>query len=167
MLRKEEYDILDELRKTGALPLELEQRHQKLRREQFFKAGLQADNYPPSTSSRLENTDMTISDWLQERWSSADSRVRQSLQVLADALSIDIPLTRTPPIPPKDSSPIRRTTYAPQPNVEQDTLDDLSRLGMDPEFRRDPPEWHDELSEGWEPAESLHDALHPEDRGWH
>ncbi|KKK64270.1 hypothetical protein LCGC14_2985900 [marine sediment metagenome] len=166
MLRREEFDVLEELRKTGPLPPELEQRYEKLRRQQLFAAGLDASQYPPPSSSRLENVDVSIVDWLQKRWISGSASVRHSLLLLADKLSIPLPMTRTRPIPPKDSSPARRTKPARQPYVEQDTSDSLP--GLDPEFRRDPPEWHEDHADGWEPCESLYDALHPpKDRHWY
>ena len=165
MLRRDEFAVLDKLRLTGPLPDPLEARHQKLRREQFFRAGLQADNYPPSTSSRLENTDMTVTDWLQERWSSADEAVRHSLRQLADALGIPLPLRRTQPIRAKDSSPARRSELPLQPNQHGEPA--LSEIPL--QFRFDDPPASDD--DGWEPSESLtdalHDALHPEDRGWY
>ena len=171
MQRNEEFDVLDKLRKSGPLPHQLEQRHQRLRRQSFFKAGLQCDDYPPSTS-RLESADMTTADWLKERWSSADDAVRRSLRLLAEALGIPLPLRRTRPIilfDGKDSSPTRRSEFTRHTShAEQDALDSLA--GMDPEFRVDGPQWHDDDADGWTPSESLtealHDALDPDDRGW-
>ena len=172
MLRKEEFDVLDELRKTGPLPLELEERYQKLRRQEFFQAGLVCDRYLPSLPSRLENTDMTVSDWLKTKWASADKTVRHSLRLLADALNIPLPLRRTHSISAstaKDSSPARRTESTRHPNDEEPapagSLPDIPA-----EFRVDGRQWHDDDADGWQPSESLtdalHDALHPEERGW-
>ena len=164
MLRRDEYDVLDELRKTGALSHQLEDRHQKLRREQFFKAGLQADHYPPSTSSHLAPVDMTVTEWLKDKWISADASVRHSLQVLADALGIPLPLRRTLPIPAKPTTQVRRTRSARQPNVEQDPPE--SPAEEKERGYHDPPEWDDNDADGWTPSESLYDALHPDnDRG--
>lgn len=165
MLRREEFDLLDELRKHGPLPHQLEQRHQRLRRQQFFKAGLLCDHYPPSSPSRLI-PDMTVADWLRARWSSADASVRHSLRLLAEALGIPLPLARTQPPTAKDSRPARRTKIAPQPYVEHNPL------LADPAGRKEPgcnapPEWHDDDADGWTPCASLHDALHPDDRGWY
>ena len=165
MRRSQEFDLLDKLRQTGPLPHPLEERHQHLRRQQFFSAGLKCERYPPSTSSRL-NPDMAVADWVRARWSSADEAVRHSLRLLADALGIPLPLRRTRQIPAGDSSPARRSELTRQPNQhgEPAPLEDLAGMGMD---YHDPPEWDDERADGWEPVESLRDALHPEDRGWY
>ena len=168
MLRREEFEVLDELRKTGPLPLELEERYQGLRRQQFFRAGLVCDRYLPSLPSRLENADMSVADWLRERWSSADKTVRHSLRLLADALGIPLPLRRTQPVPAilgSDSSPARRTKFPLQPYVAQDSLDTLSDLPA--EFRVDGRQWHDDDADGWESVENLRDAFRSEDRGWY
>ena len=111
---------------------------------------------------------MTIADWLRERWTSADEAVRNALRLLADALNIPLPLRRTrpvPAIPAQGSSPTRRTRPARQPYVEQDTLPSLT----EPKERgyHDPPEWDDDDADGWQSSTSLHDALHPEERGWY
>ena len=164
MLRRDEFDALDKLRKTGALPQQLEARHQKLRRHQLFAAGLKAGEYPPPATSSLEDPDMTIADWLKHKWASADEAVRHSLRLLADALGIPLPLTRrTQPVPAQDSLPLRRTTYAPQPYVGQASAAAESEAE---EAGYHDLEWHDDDADGWEPCSSLHDALHPEDRGW-
>ena len=166
MLRRDEYDILDKLRLTGPLPDPLEARHQKLRREQFFRAGLRADRYPPSSPSRL-NPDMAVADWVRARWSSADEAVRHSLRLLADALGIPLPLRRTRRIPAQDPTQARRTKPALHTSHgEPAPLDDLAeRYGLD---YHDPPEWDDERADGWEPVESLRDAFRSDDgRGWY
>ena len=168
MRRSQEFDLLDKLRQTGPLPHPLEERHQHLRRQQFFSAGLKCERYPPSTSSRL-NPDMAVADWVRARWSSADEAVRHSLRLLADALGIPLPLRRTRPIGGKDSSPTRRTKPALHTSHgEPAPLDDLAeRYGLD---YHDPPACDDERADGWQSVESvteaLHDALYPEDRGW-
>ena len=170
MLRREEFEVLDKLRKTGALPQQLEQRHQLLRRQQLFAAGLEAGEYPPPATSSLEDPDMSVSDWLRERWTSADEAVRHSLRLLADALGIPLPLTRrTQPVPAQDSSPARRTKFPQQPYVEQDLAEMGPAEAAEPEEAgyHDPPEWHDDDADGWQPCTSLHDALHPEDRSWY
>lgn len=179
MQRREEFDALDELRKHGPLPRELEERHQRLRRQQFFKAGLECDRYPPSSSQALV-PDMNVADWLRARWTSADATVRRSLRAIADALGIPLPLVRTRQVPmPRTlkskadvpiGPPTRRTESTRHTShAEQDALDSLA--GMDPEFRNDVPQWSDDAADGWTPSESLtealHDALDPEDRGWH
>ncbi len=142
MLRNEEFNVLDKLRMYGPLPLELEQRYQKLRRQEFYRAGLKADNYPPS-SSHLEDTDMSVSDWLRAKWISADAIVRKPLRLLADALGIPLPLARTRPVSSQDSSPTpvmrrsrssRHTSHA-----ESDTL---AGLGMDPEPSPEDRGWY-------------------------
>ena len=167
MLRRDEFDVLDKLRKTGPLPRQLEAQHQLLRRQQLFAAGLKAGEYPPPAISSLEDPDMSVSDWLRERWTSADEAVRHSLRLLADALGIPLPLTRrTQPISPKDSLPLRRTTYAPQPYVGQ-TLAAAEAAEPEEAGYHDPPEWHDDDADGWQPCNSLHDALHPNDHGWY
>ncbi|MCH9025788.1 MAG: hypothetical protein IIA05_01580 [Proteobacteria bacterium] len=168
MRRSEEFDVLDQLRQTGALPRPLEERYQKLRRQQFFSAGLKCDRYLPSSPSRL-NPDMSISDWLRAKWTSTDETVRHSLRLLADALGIDVPLIRTRRIPPQDSSPTRRTRPARHTSHgEPAPLDSLAGMGMDPEFRyHDGPQWDDELAEGWEPVESLRDAFRSDDSEWY
>ena len=164
MLRHEEFDVLDKLRKTGALPQQLEQRHQLLRRQQLFAAGLKANDYPPPSTSSLEDSDMTIADWLKDKWASADEAVRHSLRLLADALGIPLPLRRTQPVPAQDSSPARRTKF-PLPYVEQDSLDTLSDLPA--EFRVDGRQWSDDDADGWQPVESWRDAFRSDDdRGW-
>ena len=166
MLRREEFAVLDKLRMTGPRPHQLEDRHQKLRREQLFKAGLKADHYPPPSTSRLENADMTVADWLKARWTSADASVRHSLRLLADALNIPLPLRRTRHVAVQDSGSTRRTESTQQPtHVEQAPQDRSSEI--EPEFRYDGPQWHDDDADGWEPCKSLHDAMHPEDRGWY
>jgi len=167
MLRREEFAVLEELRKTGALPQQLEERYQKLRREQFFKAGLQADQYPPPSTLRLE-ADMTVTDWLRDKWVLSDETIRHSLQILADALGIDVPLIRTRHSLRKDSSPPRRAWIARHTSHAD--------LGISTETQpkergyHDPPAWDDDDADGWTPSEGLHDALHeslnPEDRGW-
>ena len=163
MRRSEEFAVLDELRKTGPLPWELEERYQKLRRGQFFKAGLMCDRYLPSSPSRL-NPEMSVADWLKARWTSADATVRHSLRLLADTLGIPLPLTRTQPtIPAKDSSPAQRSESGQQPNPPRPRPTDRP---AEPGYH-DPPEWDDDHADGWEPCTSLHDALHPEDRGWY
>ena len=166
--RSEEFDLLDKLRQTGPLPHPLEERHQHLRRQQFFSAGLKCERYPPSTSSRL-NPDMAVADWVRARWSSADEAVRHSLRLLADALGIDVPLTRTRRIPAQDPTQVRRTKPALHTSHgEPALLEDLAGMGMDPQVRRDPPAWHDDDAEGWEPVESLRDAFRSDDdRGWY
>ena len=167
--RSEEFDLLDKLRLTGPLPRPLEERHQHLRRQQFFRAGLKCERYPPSSPSRL-NPDMAVADWVRARWSSADEAVRSRLRLLADALGISLPLIRTRRIARLDvanSSPTRRTKPALHTSHgEPAPLDDLAeQYGLD---YQDPPAWDDERADGWEPVESLHDALHPDDdRGWY
>jgi len=178
--RNEEFDVLDKLRLSGPLPRQLEQRHQKLRREQLFKAGLVADDYPPPSTSRLENVDMTVTDWVRPKWTSADATVRRSLRAIAEALGIPLPLVRTRSIPmPRTlkskadvpiGPPTRRTDSEQHTNHgEPAPLDSLA--GMDPQSRNDPPAWHDDDAPEWEPSESLtealHDALDPDDRGWY
>ena len=168
MLRKEEFVLLDKLRVSGPLPLELEERYQKLRRQQFFKAGLMCDRYLPSLPSRLENADMTIADWLRERWASADATVRHSLRLLADALGIPLPLRRTQPVAAKDPADTRRTEPTRHPNHGEPTPAE-GPAEIPPEFRLDGRQWHDD--DGWTPSESmteaLRDALDPEERGWY
>ena len=166
--RSEEFDLLDKLRQTGPLPHPLEERHQHLRRQQFFSAGLKCERYPPSTSSRL-NPDMAVADWVRARWSSADEAVRHSLRLLADALGIDVPLTRTRRIPAQDPTQVRRTKPALHTSHgEPAPLDALAGMGMD---YHDPPACDDERADGWQSSESLidalHDALYPADRGWY
>ena len=169
MLRRDEFDILDKLRLTGPLPSPLEERHQKLRREQLFRAGLKADHYPPPSSQALVPADMAVAEWLRAKWASADKTVRHSLRLLADALGIPLPLRRTRPIGDKGSSPARRTDSTQHTSHGEPALSDTlaKKYGLD---YHDPPEWDDELADGWEPSESLtdalHDALDPEDRGW-
>ena len=165
MQRHEEFDVLDELRKHGPLPHQLEQRHQQLRRQQFFKAGLQCDHYPPSSPADIL-ADMTIAEWLKERWSSADKTVRHSLRLLADALGIPLPLRRTHRVRAKDSSPARRTRPALHTSHgEPAPLDSLAKkYGLD---YHDPPQWDDDDADGWEPVESLRDAFRSDDRGWY
>ena len=178
--RHQEFDALLELKKTGPLPHQLEERYQKLRREQLIRAGLKASQYPPPSTSSLEPADMTVVDWLQDKWLSANEAVRESLRILAAKLSIDVPLTRTRPIPvqdsksgDKDSSPEERSESARHTSQHGNpaSSDELAGLGLDPQFRRrGTPEWHDDDADGWTPSESLHDALRdaldPEDRGW-
>ena len=162
MRRCDEFDVLDELRKTGPLPRELEQRYQKLRRQQFFKAGLKCDRYLPSSPSRLVPADMAVGDWLRARWSSADEAVRHSLRLLADALGIPLPLRRTQPIGGQDSGSTRRTRPARQPNQHGDPT--LSEIPL--QFRYDDPPASDD--DGWTPCESLRDAFRSDDdRGWY
>lgn len=169
--RSEEFDLLDKLRQTGPLPHPLEERHQHLRRQQFFRAGLKCERYPPSTSSRL-NPDMSVADWLRAKWTSADETVRSRLRLLADALNIPLPLIRTRPIARlgvANSSPARRTRPARHTSHGEPALSDTlaEKYGLD---YHDPPAWDDELADGWVSSESiteaLHDALDPEDRGW-
>ena len=169
MLRRQEFDVLDELRKTGPLPLELEERYQGLRRQQFFKAGLVCDRYLPSLPSRLVPADMTVSDWLRERWSSADKTVRHSLRLLANALGIPLPLRRTRPVPAstvKDSSPARRTESGRHPNHGEPTPSE-SLPEIPSEFQPAVRQWHDDDADGWESVENLRDAFRSEDRGWY
>ena len=169
MLRRDEFVLLDKLRVSGPLPLELEQRHQQLRRQEFFQAGLVCDRYLPSLPSRLENTDMTVSDWLRHKWASADKTVRHSLRLLADALNIPLPLRRTQAVAAKDPADTRRTESTRHPNDEE-SAPAGSLPEIPAEFRVDGRQWHDDDADGWEPCTSLHDALHdalyPEDRGW-
>lgn len=168
MLRRDEFAVLDELRKTGPLPLELEQRHQKLRRQEFYKAGLVCDRYPPPSDSRLVPADMTIADWLRAKWVGADTVVRNALQALAERIGVPIPMSRTRihQVPAQDSPQARRTKFARQPYVEQDTLPSLTERKQ--RGYHDPPEWDDDDADGWQPCTSLHDALYPpKDRGWY
>ncbi len=172
MLRRDEFDefdVLDELRKHGPLPRELEQHHQKMRRQQLFKAGLKADHYPPPSSSSLVDAEMSVGDWLRAKWASADETVRHSLRLLADKLGIPLPLRRTRGNPAQDSSPTRRT------DADQHTTNDESAPLESPAEKEgrdyyDPPASDDDDADGWTPVESLtealHDALDPEDRGW-
>ena len=168
MLQREEFAILDELRTSGPLPDQLEARHQKLRRQQLFAAGLKAHQYPPPATLRLEDSDMTVTDWLRERWSSADEPVRNALRLLAEALSIPLPLIRTKAILAKPTPVIRRSESTRHTNQHgepalSDTL--VKKYGLD---YHDPPEWDDELADGWEPVESLRDAFRSDDgRGWY
>ena len=165
--RSEEFDLLDKLRQTGPLPHPLEERHQHLRRQQFFSAGLKCERYPPSTSSRL-NPDMAVADWVRARWSSADEAVRHSLRLLADALGIPLPLRRTRPIGGKDSSPTRRTEFEEQPSQAEARRKESTAEAEESEEPgyHDPPEWHDDHADGWEPCENLHDAFRS-DTGWY
>ena len=168
MRRSEEFAVLDKLRVSGPLPLELEERYQRLRRQQFFRAGLKCDRYLPSLPSRLENADMTIADWLRARWSSADKTVRHSLRLLADVLGIPLPLRRTRPVSAstaKDSSSTRRTESTRHPNHGESTPSE-SLPDLPAEFRLDGRQWSDD--DGWEPVESLRDAFRSDDdRGWY
>ncbi len=118
---------------------------------------------------------MTIADWLKDKWTTADEAVRKALLLLADKLGIDIPLTRNSKVGVPIGPPIRRTKFD-QHTSQGESADpveaDLAGMGMDPQFRRGPPEWHDELSDGWTSSESVHDALHyalhpDRDRGWY
>ena len=169
LLRKEEFDVLDKLRVSGPLPHQLEARHQKLRRQQFFHAGLECDRYLPSLPSRLVPADMTIADWLRERWSSADKTVRHSLRLLADALNIPLPLRRTQAVPAKDPADTRRSESTRHPNHGEPAPSE-SLPEVPAEFQPDGRQWSDDDADGWTPSESLtealHDALAPEDRGW-
>ena len=161
MLRREEFDVLDELRKTGALPRPLEERYQKLRRQQFFRAGLKCERYLPSSPSRL-NPDMSVADWVRAKWTTTDEAVRHSLRLLADALGIPLPLRRSRPVPAQGSSPARRTRRDQQPNQHGDPT--LSEIPL--QFRYDDPPASDD--DGWTPCESLRDAFRSDDdRGWY
>ena len=166
MLRKAEFDVLDELRKTGPLPLELEERYQGLRRQQFFRAGLKCDRYLPSLPSRLVPADMTVSDWLKHKWTSADEAVRHSLRLLADVLGIPLPLRRTHHVAAKDPADTRRTESTRHPNDEESAPSES--LPEDVPDNDDSSQWSDDDAEGWTPCSSLHDALHPDDeQGWY
>ena len=116
MQRRDEFDALDELRKTGPLPRELEERHQRLRRQQFFKAGLMCDRYLPSLPSRLVPAEMSAGEWLRAKWASADATVRHSLRAIADSLGVPLPLRRTRHVAGQDSSGSQRSETDQQPN---------------------------------------------------
>jgi len=114
MQRRDEFDALDELRKTGPLPSALEERHQKLRRQQLFKAGLMRDRRFPASPSRL-NPEMSAGEWLRAKWASADATVRHSLRLLADSLGVPLPLRRTRHVAGQDSSGSQRSETDQQP----------------------------------------------------
>lgn len=114
--------------------------------------------------------DTSFAGILRIRWQNADASVRRVLRTVANALGIDVPLTRTQPVPAKDSPPTRRTKFELQPNHGVP-----ARLASPSERQQpgyhDPPEYDDELADGWVSSESLtdalHDALDPADRGWY
>lgn len=125
-----------------------------------------------SSSASVETdrpADMTVGDWLRIRWASADATVRHSLRTLATSLGVALPMTRRRQVGGKDSSSARRSESELQANAGRD---DGTGMPAEREPKQltdhdDGPQWHDDHAPGWEPCTTLHDALHPENRGWY
>ncbi len=125
----------------------------------------------PSPDNVTVPPGMSFADWLKFTWRSADEAVRHTLRTVAEALGVPVPLSRTrthPVAAAKDSSRAIRTESEQQPNRPRPRPAEIPAEAEEPEEAgyHDPPEWHDEHADGWTPCESLHDALHSEDRGW-
>lgn len=161
----DEFDVLDTLSKTGPLPSDIEERYLQLRRQRSFEAGLMCDRRFPVSPSRM-NANMSFTDWLKVKWSTADSSVKKALRAVASTVGASIPMSRTrdSAIDVSDSSPTRRTAIEHHPNQAEARRKE-STAENEPE-NYDGPQWHDDDAPEWEPCETLQEALHPEDRGW-
>jgi hypothetical protein len=162
---------LVKLRDEGPFPYEAQDLYDRLRARAEADVKATRKAAPKVTPSPADVApDTSMAGWLKAHWSSADETVRHSLRVLADKLGIPLPLRRTRRNPAQDSGSTRRT------DADQHTTNDVSAPSGSPAEPKerdyyDPPASDDELADGWEPSESLtealHDALDPEDRGWY
>ena len=152
------------LRDQGPFPLEAQDMYDRLRSRAMSDVKAAHKVAPKTAPSPADvPADMSVADWLRARWSSADEAVRNALQAVASTVGISIPMsrTRTQPIPPKDSSSTRRTESALQLTHDEQAPTERPAEAEEPEEAgyHDPPEWNDELADGWTPCESLHDAF--------
>ena len=159
---------LTDLSKQGPLPSDAALLYQEfLARAEANMATTFASASPDFVATP---TEMSFADWVKFKWQSADTSFRHTLRTVAEALRISVPMSRTriSSAGGKDSSPIRRSESALQLTHDEQAPTERPAEKEEPEEPRydDPPEWHDELADGWEPCSSLHDALHSEDRGW-
>ena len=160
------------LRNEGPFPFEAQDLydHLHVRAEADVKAARKAATKAIPSPVDVP-ADMSVAGWLRAKWNSADEVVRNALQAVASAVGVSVPLSRTrdSSVGVSDSSPCRRTKFPLHLNVEQDLAEMGPAEAEEPEEAgyHDPPEWHDDDADGWQPCTSLHDALHPEDRSWY
>ena len=163
---------LTDLSKQGPLPSDAALLSQEIRTR--AKARLHQSQTMlvlPSPDRVTNPADESFADWLKFTWRSADEAVRHTLRTVADALRVPVPMsrTRTQPVAAKDSPSTRRTDPEQHPNHDdsEPAESPTEEEELEKPHYHDPPEWHDDHADGWEPCESLHDAMHPEDRGWY
>lgn len=153
------------LRDQGQLPPEAKDMYEKLRTRAVADVKAARKAAPQVTLSPSDvPADTSIAGWLKSRWSSADEAVRNALQAVANAVGIPVPMSRTRKSVGggKDSPPTRRTRPKLQPNRDDSEPLDIPAEPKEAHYH-DPPQWHDDHADGWEPCSSLHDALHPEE----
>ena len=167
MTTTDEFDALGSLLKSGPLPYDLQDRYEQLHRLQLLEGGAERGREFPTSKSEID-PDMSLTDWLKAKWSTADSSVRNALKAVASTVGVSIPLSRTrdSSVGVSDSRPSQRTDS--DRHLTRDESEPLDKPAeVDPEYRYDGPQWSDDDAPEWEPVESLHDALHSEDRGWY
>ena len=161
-----ELEVLIALADLGTLPPEAQSLFAEIqtRAETSLKTTLAL----PSPDNVTVPPDTSFADWLRFKWRSADASVRHTLRTVAEALGVPVPMSRTrkSSVGGKDSSGSQRTEPDQHPNHGESVSTESSPEKEEPGYL-DPPQWHDDHADGWEPCESLHDAMHPEDRGWY
>ena len=169
----DELDVLmglTDLSKLGPLPSDTALLSQEIRtRAEMNMERAKTTLALPSPDNVTVPPGMSFTDWLKFRWQSADASVRHTLRTVADSLGIEVPLTRTRRVGGKDSSGSQRTDSDQQPSQGERRRKESPLEAEEPKEAgyHDPPQWHDEVADGWEPCDSLYEALHPDDRGWY
>lgn len=162
---------LAELRAQGPLHDEAEAVYRRLRFRALLHVARTAHRSPmfAEMSPELDHT-VPIGEWLKARWESADKTIRSALQAVATGVGVSLPMTRRrkPHGGPKDSPSNRRTEPDQHPNPAE-PIQHESPAETEPKKHEnhDRPQWHDDDADGWKPCTSLHDALHPDERGWY
>lgn len=157
------------LRNEGPFPFEAQDLydHLHVRAEADVKAARKAATKAIPSPVDVP-ADMSVAGWLRAKWNSADEVVRNALQAVANVVGVSVPMSRTRKSSEggRDSPSTRRAEVGLQPN--RDDFEPLEiPAEIDPEDRYDGPQWSDDDALDWEPCNSLHDALHPDDRGWY
>jgi hypothetical protein len=162
---------LMKLRDVGAFPFEAQDLYERLRARAMSDVETARKAAPKVTPSPADVApDTSMAGWLKAHWTSADEAVRNALRAVASAVGASIPMSRTRKSSAgrKDSPLARRSESEQHPNhggsVPLESPPEKEEPGSD---YHDPPQWHDDASPDWEPCSSLHDALHPDDRGWY
>ncbi len=104
----DELDVLMALLDLDSLPPEAQRLFAEIRTHAELKVE-RAKMLPALPSPSQANTSNSFADTLRIRWASADASVRHTLRTVANALGIDVPITRTRPVAAKDSGSTRRT----------------------------------------------------------
>lgn len=153
-----ELEVLIALADLDSLPPEAQRLYADIqtRAETSMKATLAL----PSPDNATVPPDTSFADVLRIRWRSADSSIRHTLRTVANALGVSVPLTRTKKssVGGKDSSGSQRTESVQHPNRDDSEPLERAAEAEEPDYH-DPPEWHDELADGWTHCESLHEAF--------